>query len=679
MLTSRRANGDLSVQHTVGKISSYFSILLAGALAACGPAVIDGSGGRARAPAGKGDSDDDRFSATAVLKDHEHLELVPDTPWKEIGKVLMFGGSASIVPLQVQLMRTLPDAEYFVVPSGRNEVSEQTYLDAMSEAGVEPADLIVRYVESFTKPLTDWTQDRLMRFRHDVKDHAVLLPVRSPAIGMNEYAAFELGVPRYLEEQFAGDFVRFEHEQYYSEHVVDNATGELYGYSSAYASWYRASLWRLGYGDGGDRVTTESTMFVGAPAYAKMRQTIESQVRLDGAARSYEELLAKLFKKQRVISVGDADPAVQYLFHLDLFLSAFDGDDGKTTVILGSPLLALDELFGVDGVQEIDQLADLIDQLPSLVDRLPDWCLKDRARWQRRISSYWRIRKDLQARSYLRVVEIPILFFDLSFGQTAIKPTITFNNGLMTQREGKPTFVTVSYRVDRPEIDAVLAKAEDVVKETLDELGLRTVFLPGGENTVRNGGELRCTAGVIEFEAPAAPPPPEEDLFFDDFENARDWAHTGLWHRIVDGSCADPAQASGKVAWHFGDEETCSYQTTPRTRVQGTLTSPEIEGISPTSALTFSFLREVEKTSATSSKAYDVTAVKVAEADSDDWQVVWSRDSRTPSGASWMTAEPIGLGSFAGKAIRIRFAFDSIDAYVNARRGWLIDDVRVSL
>ena len=59
------------------------------------------------------------------------------------------------------------------------------------------------------------------------------------------------------------------------------------------------------------------------------------------------------------------------------------------------------------------------------------------------------------------------------------------------------------------------------------------------------------------------------------------------------------------------------------------------------------------------------------------WQELASWDSSVPNLPDW-THEMFDLGPWAGKTVRIRFRFDSVDDLFNAYAGWSVDDVTVT-
>jgi len=169
-------------------------------------------------------------------------------------------------------------------------------------------------------------------------------------------------------------------------------------------------------------------------------------------------------------------------------------------------------------------------------------------------------------------------------------------------------------------------------------------------------------------------PTPTGNLLEDTMESgSSNWTATGLWHLAKSSTCAPPGYASAVTAWYFGQDAKCNYQGGGT--VKGTLTSRVVTGVSATSRLSFRLFREVESGS---SGSYDRTSVEVAVDGSTSWKKIWSKDSKAPSVKSWESSGDLSLAELAGKSVRVRFNFDSVDGQDNAHVGWLIDDVVIT-
>lgn len=203
---------------------------------------------------------------------------------------------------------------------------------------------------------------------------------------------------------------------------------------------------------------------------------------------------------------------------------------------------------------------------------------------------------------------------------------------------------------------------------TLDNDRMRTL-LAGNGVTIRDPKSGLDTPRVDAAASLAALTPncPPSGLSAD-FESGLDgWTADGLWHIVADGTCAAPGFSA---AAYYGQTASCTYETGAATA--GSLTSPEITGLTASSTLSFDFIRQVESFGGGS---FDRTLVEVL--GPAGATTVFSRDSGDPSANAPITTV-VSLGAFAGQTIRLRFRFDSMDAIANGFAGWLIDDVVVT-
>jgi extracellular elastinolytic metalloproteinase len=158
----------------------------------------------------------------------------------------------------------------------------------------------------------------------------------------------------------------------------------------------------------------------------------------------------------------------------------------------------------------------------------------------------------------------------------------------------------------------------------------------------------------------------------DTFENGiAGWTATGLWHLVNSTGCASPGFSSPTHSFYYGIDTSCSYNNGAATF--GQLTSPQIANITSNSTLSFDFFREVE----TFPGQFDRTLVEVIRSNGAA-TTVFLRDSSNASVPEWVSSGEIPLAPFAGDTVRVRFTFDSIDAFGNTFRGWLVDNVVVT-
>jgi subtilisin family serine protease len=203
----------------------------------------------------------------------------------------------------------------------------------------------------------------------------------------------------------------------------------------------------------------------------------------------------------------------------------------------------------------------------------------------------------------------------------------------------------------------------------LDNTGLRDLLVDTGVvvRDAKSGLDtprIDATAALADL----VPPCPPSGLS-EDFESGLgDWQATGLWHAAADSVCA-PAGFS--AAAYYGRDAGCDYETAGAN--SGTLTSPEITGLTAASTLSFDYLRQVESFAGGS---FDRTVVEVVVGGVAT--EVFSRDSTDPSTGAASASGPVSLAAFAGQTIRLRFRFDSMDGIANGFRGWHVDDVVVT-
>ena len=181
--------------------------------------------------------------------------------------------------------------------------------------------------------------------------------------------------------------------------------------------------------------------------------------------------------------------------------------------------------------------------------------------------------------------------------------------------------------------------------------------------TNEQGSSVETKTGYV-FVAPKA-----RD-WFDDMESAgTSWSATGLWnHMVGPGGCGIGA-LSGAANWHFGRTDTCDYDIGGR--ATGTLTSPPLLlGAGPAS-LTFFHRFETESFP----EPFDRCLVEIDSGTG--WQLLREWNSADDNVEAW-TPVLIDIAAHAGKTVRIRFRFDSVDELFNAFEGWSIDDVMVT-
>ena len=138
------------------------------------------------------------------------------------------------------------------------------------------------------------------------------------------------------------------------------------------------------------------------------------------------------------------------------------------------------------------------------------------------------------------------------------------------------------------------------------------------------------------------------------------WA-AGLWHQAAD------LASSPTRSWAYNNGS--NYHTGARN--SGELVSPWIDLAAAASAkLTFRSWHQTEDTGT----SWDRKLVYVSTNGT-----TWVQLLQVSGEAGTWTTRGCDLGAYAGRRIRLRFFFDTIDATYNQYRGWYIDDVNVSM
>lgn len=159
--------------------------------------------------------------------------------------------------------------------------------------------------------------------------------------------------------------------------------------------------------------------------------------------------------------------------------------------------------------------------------------------------------------------------------------------------------------------------------------------------------------------------PPAHDWYDDMEDGPNGWTASGLWQLVTAApDCGVDAQ-SGSAQWYFGDLATCTYDVGGA--ASGSLVSPTFV-LGAGAALEFFHQAETESFDG----PFDRRIVEID--DGTGWQTLVAWDSADPAPDGW-TGETVDLGAYAGKTVRIRFRFDSVDNLYNDFRGWNIDDV----
>ncbi|MEW6618173.1 MAG: RHS repeat-associated core domain-containing protein [bacterium] len=155
-------------------------------------------------------------------------------------------------------------------------------------------------------------------------------------------------------------------------------------------------------------------------------------------------------------------------------------------------------------------------------------------------------------------------------------------------------------------------------------------------------------------------------LFKDNFETLPEpnvWTTTGLWHR---------AQGKGYNSnYSFAYNNGSNYNTGGRN--SGILTSPTIDLTKVTTAK----LRFWTRWQHESYSYGDYDNIKVEVWDGKSWNRIFYNDCNEGQASTNWHEELLDISAYAGKLIKVRFCFDTVDGWYNDYEGWYIDNVRV--
>lgn len=226
--------------------------------------------------------------------------------------------------------------------------------------------------------------------------------------------------------------------------------------------------------------------------------------------------------------------------------------------------------------------------------------------------------------------------------------------------------------------DAILI-ADVAATGGANQAAIWTVFAARGMGLSAQSDNGDDTIVFQAFDTPFSPLLPQrETIFFDNMSS-------GLTGWTVEGDDGNGGMALWHLsnrrgtAWYYGRADTGTYNTGARNF--GALTSPVINlpTIPRRSALVLEFdhfLRAQDIFSLTRDNGY----VRVIDAATGEITQIAFVNNNTIGelGGDFFQHEQINISQFAGRAIRIQFYFDTINATANDAEGWYIDNVRVS-
>lgn len=150
------------------------------------------------------------------------------------------------------------------------------------------------------------------------------------------------------------------------------------------------------------------------------------------------------------------------------------------------------------------------------------------------------------------------------------------------------------------------------------------------------------------------------------------WSLGGLWHATT--ACAAALGGhSASTTLYFGVDASCNYDN--GAAVSGTLESPWINLLTASGPQTFAFSSYLQTENIA---GFDLATVSYS-FDGSTWTVL-DRDETnggTLGDDGVWTRVTYSVDDWAGKWVKIRFTFNSVDAMSNAYQGWHLDDVAV--
>jgi len=185
-----------------------------------------------------------------------------------------------------------------------------------------------------------------------------------------------------------------------------------------------------------------------------------------------------------------------------------------------------------------------------------------------------------------------------------------------------------------------------------------TVFARNSAGQNSATGTFTVKPGKTGSDSPV--PSPYEAAFSG---NVAGWTSTGLWQRA-----GFKTGTESQTGWIFGSDTAYSKDGT---RSFGDLTSPVISIGHQGQQLTFRYATSTES----AGEIWDQRQMQLS-VDGSAFQNILTVTGKTDG--SLAESKPVDLSVYAGKTIRIRFHFDTIDGAYNKGLGWAITTVRIS-
>lgn len=230
--------------------------------------------------------------------------------------------------------------------------------------------------------------------------------------------------------------------------------------------------------------------------------------------------------------------------------------------------------------------------------------------------------------------------------------------------------------------DFTLSGPYNLTQSGLTATSLSVGSLPAGTYTLKVVGKAKDANGTwltntsdrtFKVDSAALPTAAAVSLpYTSDFTSGENgWTATGLWR--LSSFPIDAANHPQPWVTNNGKD----YNDTQWRA--GDLTSPPIQlPASGTAYLSFGYYRGTED----GNPYWDQRLVQVAEVDANG-NTGRFKDLSQLSGDQltdqvWLNSGPISLANYTGKKIRVRFHFDTVDAYYNGGLGWAIDSIKIN-
>lgn len=181
-------------------------------------------------------------------------------------------------------------------------------------------------------------------------------------------------------------------------------------------------------------------------------------------------------------------------------------------------------------------------------------------------------------------------------------------------------------------------------------------------STVSKSGTKTFSVTSASFPAASTRTAPYQESFE---TNAGEWTGSGLWRY---GTVTMGSRGATK-AWVYNDGST--YTTA--TYRAGDLTSPPITiPAGATYYLRFQYFADVES----GNPYFDQRRLQIS--DGGPFTDVYQFSDDKQPVQDWLYSGPINLSAYAGKTIRLRFHFDTVDEENNSGAGWMIDNLSIN-